>query len=221
MRSPENIRIQVGDGTVSATLERPAEAAGMVVVAPGAGSSFDHPFLLGFTQALHEADLATLRFNFPYREAGRRLPDRAPTAILAWRAAMDVAATHSPGQPVWAAGKSYGGRLASMAVAEGMPAAGLVFLGYPLHPPGKPEALRDAHLYGLEVPMLFLQGTRDPFAAPSEIASVVEKIGARATLWMLEEANHSFEIRGARRSAAEVGESLAPVVTEFVRGTSR
>ncbi|MET0954979.1 MAG: alpha/beta family hydrolase [Cryobacterium sp.] len=218
MRSPENIRIQVGDGTVSATLVRPAHAVGMVVVAPGAGSSFDHPFLVGFTQALHEADLGTLRFNFPYREAGRRLPDRAPTAIKAWRAAMAVAASHSPGEPVWAAGKSFGGRMASMAVAEGMPAAGLIFLGYPLHPPGKPESLRDAHLYGLELPMLFLQGTRDPFAAPSELDPVVERIGASATLQWIDDANHSFEVRGAKLPPAEVGASLAPRVAAFVRG---
>ena len=221
MRAPENIRIQVGDGTVSGTLVRPDDAAGMIVVAPGAGSSFDHPFLVGFTQALHQAGLGTLRFNFPYREAGRRLPDRAPTAILAWRAAMDVAAASSPGQPVWAAGKSFGGRMASMAVADGMPAAGLIFLGYPLHPPGKPEALRDAHLYGLELPMLFLQGTRDPFAAPGELDPVVARIGAGATLQWIDDANHSFELRGTKRPPAEVGASLAPRVAAFVRGTSR
>ena len=124
-----------------------------VVVAHGAGAGMEHPFLRGFTDALNELGLATLRFNFPYREAGRKFPDRPPLAIATWRAVMDTAAeqatVHGDTGTVWACGKSFGGRMASMAVAEGMPAAGLVYLGYPLHPPGKPEKLRDEHLYGL------------------------------------------------------------------------
>jgi len=147
MESSENIRIHVGDGAVSGAFARPAGAFATLVVAPAAGAGFDHPFLVGFTQAMDDEGVATLRFNFPYREASRRVPDRAPTAIAAWRAAMDVAIARSPGEPVWAGGKSFGGRMASMAVAAGMPAAGLVFLGYPLHPPGKPEAMRDKHLF--------------------------------------------------------------------------
>jgi predicted alpha/beta-hydrolase family hydrolase len=217
----EDIRIAVGNTTVSGAFARPGHAVATIVVAPGAGSSFDHPFLVGFTRALHDAGVSTLRFNFPYREAGRRLPDRAPTAIGAWRAAVAAAAERSPGLPVWAAGKSFGGRMASMAVAEGMPAAGLVFLGYPLHPPGKPEALRDAHLYGIPVPMLFVQGTRDPFGSPAEFASVVEKIGAGATLQWIDKANHSFEVRGATRPPAVVGGSLAAAVAEFIRAAGR
>lgn len=222
MDSPEDIRIEVGEGTVSGTLVRPVNAVATVIVAPGAGSSFDHPFLVGFTRALNEAGLNTLRFNFPYREAGRRFPDRAPLAIAAWRAAMTAATEACPGTPVWAGGKSFGGRMASLAAADGMPAAGLVFLGYPLHPPGKPEALRDAHLYGLELPMLFLQGTRDPFASPAELTPVVERISAGSTapstVQWIDGANHSFEVRGATRLAAEIGVALAPRVAEFVRG---
>jgi hypothetical protein len=219
MASTENIRIPVEDGTVSGAFGRPADAVATLVVAPGAGSGFDHPFLVGFTESLNDAGLATLRFNFPYREAGRRLPDRAPKAIDAWRAAMAAAAALSPGRPVWAGGKSFGGRMASMAVAAGMPAAGLVLLGYPLHPPGKPEKLRDEHLYGIDRPMLFVQGTRDPFGSPDEFAPVVDRIGA-ATLRLIDGANHSFEVRGAKRPAAEVGAALAPVVAEFVRASS-
>src|SRR5213076_1098229 len=120
-------------------------------------------FLSGFTRALNEESVATLRFNFPYREAGRKFPDRPPAAIAAWRAAMEEAAARSKGEPLWAAGKSFGGRMASMAVAAGMPAAGLVYLGYPLHPPGKPDRVRAEHLFTITVPMLFLQGTGDPF----------------------------------------------------------
>lgn len=218
MESSENIRIHVGDGAVSGAYARPADAFATLVLAPGAGAGFDHPFLVGFTRAMNREGVATLRFNFPYREAGRRVPDRAPTAIAAWRAAMDVAIARSHGEPVWAGGKSFGGRMASMAVAAGMPAAGLVFLGYPLHPPGKPEAMRDAHLYGLDLPMLFLQGTHDPFATVDELEQVVERIGAPATLQWLADANHSFEIRGAKRTPAEVGASLAPAAVSFLRG---
>ena len=218
MEPSENIRIHVGDSTVSGAYARPAGAFATLVVAPGAGAGFDHPFIVGFTRAMNDEGVATLRFNFPYREAGRRVPDRAPTAIAAWRAAMDVAIARSPGEPVWAGGKSFGGRMASMAVAAGMPAAGLVFLGYPLHPPGKPEAMRDEHLYGIDLPMLFLQGTRDPFATHDELDQVVERIGATATLQWLADANHSFEIKGAKRKPAEVGVSLAPIVARFIRG---
>ncbi|TFC06974.1 dienelactone hydrolase [Cryobacterium adonitolivorans] len=216
MHLSQNIRIVVEDGTVSGAFARPADAVATLVLAPGAGSSFDHPFLIGFSEAMNAVGVATLRFNFPYREAGRRLPDRSPKAIVAWRAAMAAATDLSPDEPVWAAGKSFGGRMASMAVAAGMPAAGLVFLGYPLHPPGKPEKLRDEHLYGIDLPMLFVQGTRDPFGTPDELTPVVDRIGA-ATLQLIDEANHSFEVRGAKRPPAGVGASLAPIVAEFMR----
>jgi predicted alpha/beta-hydrolase family hydrolase len=216
MESTESIRIVVEDGTVSGAFARPADAFATLVVAPGAGSSFDHPFLVGFSDALNAAGVATLRFNFPYREAGRRLPDRAPRAINTWLAAMDAAAARSPGQPVWAGGKSFGGRMASMAVAAGMPAAGLVFLGYPLHPPGKPDKPRDEHLYGIDLPMLFVQGTRDPFAAPDVLTPVVERIGTGTLRW-IDEGNHSFEVRGAKRPPAEVGGGLAEIVAGFMR----
>ena len=220
METSENIRIEVGAGTVSGIFGRPPDPFATLVLAPGAGSSLDHPFLTGFTRALNAAGVATLRFNFPYREAGRRFPDRAPTAINAWRAAMTVATDRSPGLSVWAGGKSFGGRMASMAVAEGMPAAGLVLLGYPLHPPGRPESMRDEHLYGLALPMLFLQGTRDPFAAPAELTPVVERIGTAAQIQWIDEANHSFEVRGSKRPDATAGAELAGRVAEFLRGTA-
>jgi len=220
MDPSENIRIAVGDGDVSAVWARPQGAVATLVLAPGAGSGFDHPFLVGLAEGLNDAGVATLRFNFPYREAGRRLPDRAPAALAAWRAARGAAAGLSPGLRVWAGGKSYGGRMASMAVAEGMPAAGLVFLGYPLHPPGKPEKLRDEHLYTIEQPMLFLQGTRDPFARPELLTPVAERLADRADLQWIDGANHSFEVRGATRPAAEVGRALASRVAAFLRDSA-
>jgi predicted alpha/beta-hydrolase family hydrolase len=129
---------------------------------------------------------------------------------------FDATAERGGGRPVLGGGKSYGGRIASMAAAEGMPAAALVFLGYPLHPPGKPDQTRDEHLYGLAIPMLFLHGTKDAFADPARLAPVVRRLGERAELVDVEGAGHSFE-RSRKDDAAAVGASLAPVVAGFVR----
>jgi predicted alpha/beta-hydrolase family hydrolase len=211
------VTIDVGDVQVSGVYARPDNPFATLVVAHGAGAGMEHPFMSGFTRALNDDGVATLRFNFPYREAGRKFPDRPPAAIAAWRAAMDAARSRSEGEPLWAAGKSFGGRMASMAVAEGMPASGLVYLGYPLHPPGKPEKLRDEHLYGLELPMLFLQGTRDTFATPELLEGVVSRVGPNATLHWCEGGDHSFAVAGHKRGAAEIGASLAPAAAAFLR----
>ncbi|XAS65703.1 alpha/beta family hydrolase [Pseudarthrobacter sp. So.54] len=210
------VTFAVGDTCVSGIYARPAQPSATVVVAHGAGAGMEHLFLAGFTRAMNRLAIATLRFNFPYREAGRKFPDRPPAAIAAWRAAMAEAAARSGGEPLWAAGKSFGGRMASMAVAEGMPAAGLIYLGYPLHPPGRPEKLRDEHLYGLTLPMIFLQGTRDPFATPELLEAVVARIGPTATLEWLAGGNHTFDVAGAKRNADDVGASLAGAAAAFI-----
>jgi predicted alpha/beta-hydrolase family hydrolase len=218
------LTLAVGDVTVTAAYARPDNPSATVVVAHGAGAGMEHPFLRGFTSALNELGTATLRFNFPYREAGRKFPDRPPVAIATWRTAMAVAAeraaTHDDAGPIWAAGKSFGGRMASMAVADGMEAAGLVYLGYPLHPPGKPDKLRDEHLYGLTTPMLFLQGSRDTFATAEILAGVVSRIGTNAVLQWMEGGDHSFVVAGLKRTADEVGASLAAPVAAFIRDHS-
>ncbi|MFJ5958554.1 alpha/beta family hydrolase [Paenarthrobacter sp. NPDC092416] len=211
------VTIAVGDTEVSGLYLSPDESFATLVVAHGAGAGMEHPFLQGFAEAMAAEGVATLRFNFPYREAGRRFPDRPPLAIATWRAVMEKAAGLAEHGPLWAAGKSFGGRMASMAVAEGMRAKGLVYLGYPLHAPGKPEKLRDEHLYGVTVPMLFLQGTRDTFATPELLESVVGKIGPTATLQWSEDADHSFAVKGVKRTSAELGASLAPAVAAFLR----
>ena len=211
------IRVPVGDASVSAVWERPDDAWAVIAVTHGAGAGYDHPFLAGFTDALGREGIATLRFNLPYREAGRRMPGRPADAIAAWRDALRWTENEAAGLPVLAAGKSYGGRMASMAVAEGTPAAGLVYLGYPLHPPGKPEALRDEHLYGIRMPMLFLQGTKDPFATPALLEEVVGRIGPSAVLEWVDGGGHSFEVAGVKRTPAQVGASLAGTAAEFVR----
>ncbi|GAB2744573.1 alpha/beta hydrolase family protein [Arthrobacter bambusae] len=211
------VTIDVDGAPISGIYARPDKPVATLVLAHGAGAGMEHPFLGGLAQALNDDGVATLRFNFPYREAGKRFPDRPPAAIAAWRAVMAEAASRSEGEPLWAAGKSFGGRMASMAVAEGMPAAGLVYLGYPLHPPGKPEKLRDEHLYGLTLPMLFLQGTRDTFATPELLEDVVARIGPSAIIEWWEGGDHSFARVGVKKSAGEVGASLAAPVSAFLR----
>ena len=189
----------------------------ILVVGHGAGAGMDHPFIRGFCEAVAEEGIAALRFNFPYMESGRRTPDQAKNAIGAFRSAFDVATERSGGRQVLGGGKSYGGRMASMAAAEGMRAAALVFLGYPLHAPGRTGQIRDAHLYDLTMPMLFLHGTKDPFAEPKELAKVIRRLGDRATLIDFDGAGHSFE-RSRKDDPRVVGASLAPHVAAFVRG---
>jgi len=216
--SEEPLLIDTVKGPVSARFAAPPEAFATIVVAHGAGAGMDHPFIGGFARACVEEGLAALRFNFPYLEAGRRSPD--PEGVLrdAWRAAFEAATSRAQGRGVWASGKSLGGRIASMAEADGqIAAAGIVFLGYPLHPPGKPERMRDEHLSKIRVPMLFLQGTADPFAKPELLEGVIARLGDRATLVPFDGAGHSFEVRGRRRDPRDVGASLVPVAAAFIR----
>jgi predicted alpha/beta-hydrolase family hydrolase len=209
-------RIETPKGEVSAAWHGAGREAPALVVGHGAGAGMDHPFIVGFCEAVATEGVSALRFNFPYIEAGRRTPDAPANAIGAFQAAFDEAARRSGGRPVVGGGKSYGGRIASMAAADGMPAAALVFLGYPLHPPGKPDQVRDAHLYGLEIPMLFLHGTKDPFAQSKVLAGVLRKLGNRATYVSFDGAGHSFE-RSRKDDARTVGASLAPATAAFVK----
>jgi uncharacterized protein len=213
----ERLTIEDGRVRVSGAYARPSDPAATLVLAHGAGAGMDHPFMVGFTRAMSDEKIATLRFNFPYIENGRRSPDPAPFLQEAWGAAFAAASARAKGEPVWAGGKSLGGRIASMATADGMPAAGLVFLGYPLHPPGKPERIRDEHLYRIDVPMIFVEGTRDPFATPELLAGVIARLGDRATMVSIEGGDHSFNVRGAKRDAREVAAGLAPLVAASIR----
>lgn len=214
----ERFAFDAGRSEISAAFASPGAGSPVLVIAHGAGAGMDHPFLVGFARAAVDQGLAVMRFNFPYVDAGRRSPDTPAVAVETWRAALEAATTRAEGAPVAAGGKSYGGRMASVAVAEGMPAAGLVFLGYPLHPPGKPERIRDEHLYGIWVPMLFVQGSRDPFANPDLLAGVMGKLGTLATLHPVEGGDHSFKVRGVKAEPREVGASLAPIAAGFVKG---
>ena len=195
----------------------PPDSDAVLVLGHGAGSGMRSPFMAGFAEAIGRLRIATLRFDFPYMAAGRKAPDRAPVLVEAWNAACAEAAARAGARPVLAGGKSMGGRIASMAAAEGMPAAGLVFLGYPLHPPGRPDKIRDAHLGDVTVPMLFLQGSRDAFARPDLLAAVIARLGARAEYVEVVGGDHSFRVPGGPRDAATIAARLAEPAAAFAR----
>jgi uncharacterized protein len=218
MASPEvRGELEMPGASVRTAWIRPGTPTATLVLAHGAGAGMDHPFLAGFCRAMAEEGIATLRFNFPYMERGRRSPDTERVLREAWLAAFDAATAKARGGAVLAGGKSLGGRIASMCAADGMPAAGLVFLGYPLHAPGKPERVRDEHLYRVEVPMLFLHGSGDPFAEGGLLRKVARKIGPRAEIEEIEGGDHSFNVRGRRVDPREVGAGLAERAAPFVR----
>ena len=202
---------------VSAVWIVPKDVVAWLVVAHGAGAGMDHPFVVGFCRAMAEQGVATVRFNFFYMNSGRRSPDPEPYLRAAWAEAYAGTLAMAEGVPVLVGGKSLGGRIASMAVADGMPAKGLVFLGYPLHSPAKPERLRADHLESVEVPMLFLQGTRDAFAKPELLEGVLERLGDRATLVQVEGGDHSFNVAGVKADPRDIGAGLAEHAGPFVR----
>lgn len=209
--------IPFDDSPLSAMWDPAPAARAVLVLAHGAGAGKNHPFLNGVARALTALGLSVLRFNFPYMDAGKKFPDRAPRALQAWNTVLDLAEGQlADGLPVFAGGKSFGGRMASLMVAEGRETSGLVFLGYPLHAPKKTEKLRDEHLYGLDCPMLFLQGTKDPFAEPELIGQVVTRLGDTARLHWVEGGDHSFKTARSGRSAEEDGAQLAVPVADFV-----
>ncbi len=209
--------IDTGSGPVGTVLIAPRAAVATLALAHGAGAGMDQPFMAGFARGIAGHAVATLRFNFPYIESGRRSPDPERVLRETWLAAFEMATRGSDGWPVLVGGKSLGGRIASMVVADGMPATGLVFLGYPLHPPGKPERIRDEHLYRIRVPMLFVEGTADPFARPDLLKPVIRKLGKRAEYVPVEGGDHSFNVKGQRREAREVGAMIADLAAPFVR----
>jgi predicted alpha/beta-hydrolase family hydrolase len=215
-----DLKFDVADlGPVSALLDRPADAWLLYVIAHGAGAGMRHGFLESISTALTTRGVATMRYQFPYMEAGSRRPDAPAVAEATVRAAVDCAAREVPGVPLIAGGKSFGGRMTSGAAATSLPGVrGLAFLGFPLHPPGRPGTRRADHLARVELPMLFLQGTRDEFAQPDLISGVCQRLGGRATLHPVEEADHSFGVlKRSGRSPAAVLDELADTLVEWVR----
>lgn len=191
--------------SVSALLMRPPGARACVVLAHGAGAGMTHPFMEAVAAGLAERDLATLRYQFPYIERGSKRPDTPAIAHATVRAAMDEAARCCPGLPLVAGGKSFGARMTSQAqaIAPLSGVRGLVFLGFPLHPAGKPSIDRAAHLADVKIPMLFLQGTRDTLAELKLLEPVVKSLGKKATLYIVDGGDHSFHVlaRSGRKDA--------------------
>jgi predicted alpha/beta-hydrolase family hydrolase len=196
-RPSQQITIALPDSkTVSGLLLAPAAVRATYVLAHGAGAGMAHPFMSAVAEQLADRGIATLRYQFPYMEQGSRRPDAPGIAHVAVRAAVAEAAARLPGLPLFAGGKSFGGRMTSQAQAETpLPGVrGLVFLGFPLHPAKRPSLDRAQHLANVRVPMLFLQGTRDALAEQDLISQVVMHLGGRATLTAVPDADHSFHV---------------------------
>lgn len=197
-------------GRLSALAAVPRPASACLVLAHGAGAGMRHAFMEAAAAGLFARNVATLRYQFPYMEAGGKRPDRPAKAIACVRAAAATAATLAPDLPLVAGGKSFGGRMTSMAQAEApLPGVrGLVFFGFPLHPAKAPAVARAAHLAAIDVPMLFLQGARDALADAALIAAETAKL-PRATLESVADADHSFHVpKRAGRTDAEVMDAL-------------
>jgi uncharacterized protein len=191
------VTIQVDEArAVSGLLQTPGGAFACYVMAHGAGAGMTHSFMAAVADGLSERGVGTLRFQFPYMESGSKRPDRPALAQATVRAAVAAAVRLVPGLPLFAGGKSFGGRMTSQAQAEGplQGVRGLVFLGFPLHPANKPSDERAQHLAAVRVPMLFLQGTRDALADTKLLVPMIEALGAGAALKLIEDADHSFHV---------------------------
>lgn len=190
-------------GEVSGVVQGPDEADTLVVLAPGAGAPMTHVFMEHVAAGLAARRLRVARFNFVYTEVGRRTPDRQSVLEDTFRSVLDALTTAAPFRRLIVGGKSMGGRVASHVVAVGSTGDGLLFLGYPLHPPGRPEKLRDAHLYDIEIPMLFIEGTRDPFCPLETLARVRRRLQAPTEVAVIDDGDHSFKVRKSSGRSTE------------------
>lgn len=201
----------------------PEDGRAVIVLAHGAGAGMRSDFMAFQAAALAEAGLLCLRFEFPYMQAGRKAPDKAAVLEESWRAVAEDVRARAGERPLVLGGKSMGGRIASQAVAAGAPADGLVFHGYPLHPPGRPDKVRKAHLPEVGAPMLFVEGTRDPFCPLDTLRDVIAETGIDATVHVVADGDHSFKVRAssgrstkdawaevAERTVAWIDETLLP-----------
>jgi len=210
LRKPSSIDIAVGTSARTTALVYTANesASAALILGHGAGAGQHSPFMVDFAAALSELGLDVLTFNFLYTEQKRKMPDRGPVLEECYRALIGVAREHleSARSALFIGGKSMGGRIATQVAAldATLPVEGLVLLGYPLHPPGQPHKLRDAHLLAVRRPMLFVQGTRDTFGTPDELAPILAKLTPRPIVHAVEGGDHSFKLNTrdlARQSA--------------------
>lgn len=218
-----SLKLVLEKAAVSALLLRPDDARACFVLAHGAGAGMSHPFMETVATGLADRGIATLRYQFPYMEKGSKRPDTPAVAHAAVRAAVAEAARCCPGLPLIAGGKSFGGRMTSQAqaIAPLPDVRGLVFLGFPLHPPGEPSIERAAHLADVKIPMLFLQGTRDEFAELRLLEPVIKNLGNLASLHLVKDGDHSLHVpaRSGRKNAdvmAGVLNAVADWIGQYV-----
>ena len=209
----KSVTITVSDTTrVSGLLQKPPHARACYVLAHGAGAGMDHPFMENVARGLASRGIATLRYQFPYMERGSKRPDPPPLAQATVRAAVAEAQRLLPDTALIAGGKSFGGRMTSQAQAkaplEGV--HGLAFLGFPLHPAGRPSQDRAEHLFEIQIPMLFLQGTRENLASLDQLKPACKQLGKRATLKLFADADHSFHV------PARTGRKYAQVLDDVL-----
>ena len=218
----ERVTISDDDGIkVSGLLQAPSRARACYVLAHGAGAGMDHPFMRSVAAELDQRGIATLRYQFPYMEHGAKRPDVPQVAQATVRAAAAAALRLLPGLPLVAGGKSFGGRMTSQAQAKAPLSGvrGLAFLGFPLHPAGRPSQDRAQHLFDVQIPMLFLQGTRDALATLDQLKPVCRALGARATLRLFAEADHSFHVPArSGRTDAQVRGDLLDALAAWIDG---
>ena len=213
--------IEAAGSRVSGLLDAPENARACYVLAHGAGVGMEHSFMAAVAKGLAERGVASLRYNFLYMEKGRGRPDSPKVAQAAVRAAANEAARALPGLPLFAGGKSYGARMTSQAQAEAPLASvrGLIFVGFPLHAPGQPSDDRAEHLSSVNVPMLFLQGTRDEFADLDTLKRLVKRLGAGATLELFDDADHSFHVPAKTgRNDADLMKVLLDTTAAWIDG---
>jgi predicted alpha/beta-hydrolase family hydrolase len=219
MSEGERLRFAVeGAGEVSAILMRPADARWLLVLAHGAGAGMTHPFLEKLARELASVGVATFRYQFPYMEQRRRVPDSPSVATATVAGAVRAAAKAGAGLALVAGGKSFGGRMSSQAASQQLleGARGLVFFGFPLHPPNKPGTKRAEHLAKVRIPMLFLQGTRDTLADLKLLRPICRDLGPLATLHIMETADHSFHVlKNSGKTDGEVLRELAQTTASW------
>src|SRR5437667_1749124 len=210
--NPQPVTIAVNDAQrVSGLLQAPPASRACHVMAHGAGAGMAHPFMAAIANGLAERGIATLRYQFPYMEQGSKRPDPPKLAHATVGAAVAEASRRLPGLTLFAGGKSFGGRMTSQAQAASPLSGvhGVMFLGFPLHPAGRPSDERGAHLFAVQIPMLFVQGTRDQLADLQLLQALVGKLGARATLELFQDADHSFHV------PARTGRKDSEIMTEI------
>jgi uncharacterized protein len=216
----EPVAIAIDNGVrVSGLLQTPPQARACYVLAHGAGAGMKHPFMAAVAAELAQRGIATLRYQFPYMERGGKRPDPPPVAHATVRAAVNTAQQLLPNTPLIAGGKSFGGRMTSQAQAKApLPGVrGLAFLGFPLHPAGRPSQDRAKHLFDVQIPMLFLQGTRDTLAALDELEPLCHALGSRTTLKLFADADHSFHVPARTgRKDADVREEMLDTLAGWI-----